>query len=76
MFTKTKIALAAALLFAATSAVLANDIDESASAAQVERDWQDYLNSIRTGHPANAYGYFASPSQEDLSRSQRQSHSR
>ena len=64
MFTNTKIALAAAMIFGAASAALANDIDESASGAQVEREsrqlnqlpwwWQ---NQNQIDNPGTAYGF-------------------
>ena len=75
MLTNTKLVLAAALLFAGTSAVLANDIDQSASGAQVEREWQAYMNSLRAGHGNNAFGY-VSPNQEETAGSHKQSRSR
>ncbi|HLH96093.1 MAG TPA: hypothetical protein VKW08_13350 [Xanthobacteraceae bacterium] len=46
MFTKTKVALALAVFVCAAPAVHANDIDQSASAAQVEREWQQWLASL------------------------------
>jgi hypothetical protein len=59
MFNRTMIALAATLTFGATSAALANDIDQSPSTAQSAREWQDYVGQS-TGHmgnSGNAYGY-------------------
>jgi hypothetical protein len=63
MFANTKMVLAAAMFFGVTSAALANDIDQSASGAQVEREsrqsqlpwWWNGQN--RTGNPDSAYGY-------------------
>jgi hypothetical protein len=63
MFTNTKIALAAAMIFGVTSAALANDIDQSASGAQVEREarqsqlpwWWNGQN--HTGNAGSAYGF-------------------
>jgi hypothetical protein len=64
MLTNSKIVLAAALLFAATSAATsparANDVDPSVSAAQVDRDWQDYLNQSRIERGGNTL-YHAAP---------------
>jgi hypothetical protein len=64
MLTNTKIILAAALLFTATSVVLANEIDESVSTAQAEREWQDYLNSTRTGSGGRGAFAYALSQQE------------
>jgi hypothetical protein len=72
MFNRTMIALAAALTFGASSAALANDIDQSPSTAQSVREWQEYMGQ-RTGHTgnsANAYDYF------DHEQSGKRSHSR
>jgi hypothetical protein len=76
MLTNTKFILAAALLLATTGTVLANDIDQSASGAQVERDWQDYLNSIRAGRGTTAFGYHVAPSQNETTSSHKQNRSR
>jgi hypothetical protein len=68
MFTTSKIALAAALIFGAGSAALANDIETNPSTAQSEREWQSYLGQNAGQHMGNggtAYGYFASPSQQE-----------
>jgi hypothetical protein len=75
MFNRTLIALAAALTFGATSAALANDIDQSPSTAQSVREWQEYVGQ-RPGHMGNAansygYGYF-----EQEQQSGRRGHSR
>jgi hypothetical protein len=63
MLTKTTIALAAALMVGGASAALANDIDESASAAQVAREsrgnqlpwWWNGQKQI--GNAGTAYGF-------------------
>lgn len=63
MLTKTKIAVAAALIISTASASLANDIDESASAAQAAREsqgnqlpwWWNGQKQIR--NPGDAYGF-------------------
>jgi hypothetical protein len=63
MFANTKMVLAAAMIFGVTSAALANDIDESASGAQVEREsrqsqlpwWWNGKN--HAGNPDSAYGF-------------------
>lgn len=59
MFNRTMIALAATLTFGATSAALANDIDQSPSTAQSVREWQEYMGQTtgRTGNSTNSYGY-------------------
>ena len=57
MFTKTKIALAAAIVLSSGVAALANDIDTSPSAAQSEREWAEFLGKSHMSNPANAYGY-------------------
>jgi hypothetical protein len=74
MFNRTMIALAATLTFGATSAALANDIDQSPSTAQSVREWQEYMGQ-GTGHMGNAansygYGYF------DQEQSGKRGHSR
>jgi hypothetical protein len=63
MLTKTTIALAAALMVGGASVALANDIDESASAAQVAREsranqlpwWWNGQKQI--GNAGSAYGF-------------------
>jgi hypothetical protein len=63
MLTKTTIALAAALFVGGASAALANDIDQSASAAQVARESQGsqlpwwWNGQKQTANPGNAYGF-------------------
>jgi hypothetical protein len=57
MSTKTKIALAAALILGTASAALANDIDTNPSTAQSVREWNAYLGQNQNG--GNAYGYVA-----------------
>lgn len=78
MFTKTKIALAATILFGAASAALANDIDTSPSTAQSVREWQEYQGqtSRHMGNAGATYDYFASPTDQDLSQSRKKGHSR
>jgi gamma-glutamylcysteine synthetase len=53
--TKTKIALATALILGTASAALANDIETNPSTAQSTREWRDFLNQ----NAGNAYGYVA-----------------
>jgi hypothetical protein len=55
MSTKTKIALATALILGTASAALANDIDTSPSTAQSIREWNAFLGQNQNG--GNAYGY-------------------
>jgi hypothetical protein len=63
MLSKTTIALAAALMVGGASVALANDIDESASAAQVAREsranqlpwWWNGQKQI--GNAGSAYGF-------------------
>ena len=57
MLTKTKIALATALILSTASAALANDIDTSPSTAQSTREWNEFLGQNQNG--GNAYGYEA-----------------
>ena len=57
MLTKTKIALATALILSTASAALANDIDTSPSTAQSTREWNQFLGQNQNG--GNAYGYVA-----------------
>jgi hypothetical protein len=57
MLTRTKIALATALILGTASAALANDIDTNPSTAQSVREWNEYLGQTQSG--GNAYGYVA-----------------
>jgi len=57
MSTKTKIALATALILGTASAALANDIETNPGTAQSVREWNAYLNQSRNG--GTAYGYVA-----------------
>jgi len=67
MFAITKVILAAALVFGAASAALANDQDSSASATQAQRDWREWQQGVFQSHMSNqrsantAYGYVPSP---------------
>jgi hypothetical protein len=63
MLTKTKIALATALMLGTASATLANDIDPNPSSAQAAREWRQFLGQNQTGNAGNAYGYVVSPKQ-------------
>jgi len=67
MLNYTKIALAAALILGAASAALAgSERDDSVSAAQAERDWQEWQQGVFQHHMSNggsAYGYFKLPGQ-------------
>jgi hypothetical protein len=60
MLTKTKIALATALMLGTASAALANDIDPSPSSAQAAREWRAFLGQNQTGNAGTAYGYVVS----------------
>jgi hypothetical protein len=61
MLTKTKIALATALILGTASAALANDIETNPSTAQSVREWREFVGQNQNG--GNAYGYVASPKQ-------------
>jgi hypothetical protein len=76
MFTKTNIAIAAAIMFGSVSAALANDIDQSPSTAQSEREWREYMGQrpAHTGDAGGAYGYFGST--ENDFRSSKKGHTR
>jgi hypothetical protein len=63
MLTKTKFALATALILGTASAALANDIDANPSSAQSAREWQEFLGQKQIGNAGNAYGYVVSPKQ-------------
>jgi len=63
MLTKTKIALATALVLGTASAALANDIETNPSTAQSTREWQEFLGQKQTGNAGNAFGYVVSPKQ-------------
>jgi hypothetical protein len=58
MFSKAKIALAAAVTLGVASAVLASERDTSVSSAQAERDWWESQHMIYQ-HPNGeaSYGY-------------------
>ena len=59
ILSKTKIALAAALMLGGATVALANDIDESPSTAQATREWQQYLNQkAPSPKPGTAYGFY------------------
>jgi hypothetical protein len=78
MFTSTKIALAAVLMLGAASAARANDIETNPSTAQSEREWREFQgqNQRHMGNVGTGYGYFASPTQDDLSQSGKKGHNR
>ena len=71
MLTKTKIALATALVLGTASAALANEQTDERGGGPVQtwqdiaRDRQDIQNQIQrlyhTGNPGSAYGYVVSP---------------
>jgi hypothetical protein len=84
MFSKTKIALAAALIVGAASAALANDIDTNPSEGQAMREMHGnplpwWWNTPVQGRASsfaqagNAYGYSASETQ-NLSRKKTHNH--
>jgi hypothetical protein len=62
MLSKTKFALATALILGAGSAALANDIETNPSTAQSVREWREFVGQNQTGNAGNAYGY-VSPEQ-------------
>jgi hypothetical protein len=51
MLSKTKIALATALILGSASVALANDIETNPSTAQSVREWREFHNA------GNAYGF-------------------
>jgi hypothetical protein len=57
MLTKTKIALATALILGTASAALANDVETNPSTAQSAREWNEFLKQNQNG--GAAYGYVA-----------------
>jgi hypothetical protein len=62
MSTKTRIALAIALVLGGASATLANDIETNPSTAQSEREWAQYMRgSSHVGAPDTAYGSVVLP---------------
>ena len=77
MFTKTTIALATALVLAAGSAALANEIDTAPNATQSDRDWRDAhgLGQKQMGNAGTSYGYFGSQ-QDDVSQSGKKNRTR
>ncbi len=78
MFTNTKIALAAALVFGAASAALANESESNPSTAQSVREWNEYLGQSQKhmGNAGTSYGYFGSPAQQDDFQSGKRSRNR
>jgi hypothetical protein len=56
MFTKTKIALAAAIVLSSGVAALANEIETNPSTAQSEREWAEFLGKTQS-NPGTALGY-------------------
>jgi hypothetical protein len=89
MFSKTKIALSAALILGTASVALAgNDIDESVSEGQAMREmhgnplpwwWNNPVQGrgglAQAGNGSNAYGSVASPTQQE-GVSRKKSHNR
>jgi hypothetical protein len=77
MFTNTKIALAAVLVFGAASAALANESESNPSTAQSVREWNEYLGQSQKhmGNAGTSYGYFGSQ-QDDLSQSGKKNRNR
>ena len=65
MFTKTTIAIAAAIALGSGVAALANEIETNPSTAQSDREWQDFLNQGRghMGNPTTSYGFAAGQEQ-------------
>jgi hypothetical protein len=82
MFTRTKIALATALILSAGSAALANDNDNSETGGFVVPGSMDGVNPAHHpdifgyGGAARSYGFTAWPEQEDRSLSGKKGHSR
>jgi hypothetical protein len=77
MFSRTKIALATALILGAGSAALANDIETNPSTAQSAREWQEYLGQGQKhmGQAATSYNSFGAQ-EDDLSQSGKKNRSR
>ena len=67
MFTKTKIALAAAIVLSSGVTVLANEIDTNPSTAQSEREWSAFLGKTNLSNPGTALG-FSGVHQRELSK--------
>jgi hypothetical protein len=66
MFTTTKIALTAILIFGAASAAMAeNRDDDTSSLAQIEREAAEARNPTHMGRAGTANAYFVSPSERD-----------
>lgn len=72
MLTKTKFALAAALILGTASAALANDTDNNDSGPgghsvqswqAIQQAWQNFQRPEHMGNAGDAYGYVASPNQ-------------
>ena len=66
MFTTSKIALAAIMIFGAASAALATDHeDDTSSLAQINRDAAEARGLAHASNGGTANAYFVSPSEQD-----------
>jgi hypothetical protein len=76
MISTKRFALATALILAAGSAALANDIETNPSTSQSVREWQEFLgqNQKHMGNAGTSYGYFGL--QDELSQSGKKSRDR
>jgi hypothetical protein len=66
MLTKTKIALAAALILGAASAAQAHGAQGGHRVQtwqEIQQAWQQHLSQEHNSNAGNAYGYVASPNQ-------------
>ena len=72
MFTTTKIALAAIMIFGVASAALAGD-EDTTSLAQIEREAAEARTANHMGNAGTANAYFALPSEQGSSHRKRQS---
>ena len=64
MNTRTKIVLAAALIFAGVGTALANEVENNASVSQIDREWAENHGRSYQDNGATAYGFARLPNQE------------
>jgi hypothetical protein len=76
MHTRTKIILAAALVFTGAGTALANDLENNASPSQIEREWAESHGRGYVGNSGTAYGFYGSQNQADTEKQRMKAHDR
>jgi hypothetical protein len=64
MHTRTKIALAAALVFTGAGTALANDVENNAPVSQIDREWAENHGRSYLDTGETAYGFYGTLNQE------------